>query len=246
MDLMSLASLGILAAIVPILVLRGEIPPIPFNLHALLLVVGGTAIAILLNTPQKYIKKSLEGLKLVFFEGEEVSPEKIIPYMVELADNSRKNGLKALKETDEKIAYGFLKRCCDAALEYGDSGFVKKTIEQEINQSFDEYSEISNVYRTMSILSPMFGLIGTLIGIIGVLKELSNPETVGPAMATAITSAFYGILLANLVFVPMAGKIRSRGIMQIKLKTMILEGILEIMKGSVPLVVERRLKSFNE
>ena len=97
-----------------------------------------------------------------------------------------------------------------AALEYNDSNFVKQVMEQEINQAADETNEIANVYRTMSILMPMFGLLGTLIGIIGVLRDLSNPENVGPAMGVAITSAFYGIFMANMICVPIAGKIRAR------------------------------------
>ena len=96
----------------------------------------------------------------------------------------------------------------------------------------------------MGILSPMFGLLGTLMGIIGVLRQLSDPEGVGPAMAVAITSAFYGILFSNMICVPIAGKIRARIWLRVKLKSMILEGILEIMRGSVPLVVERRLQSY--
>ena len=90
----------------------------------------------------------------------------------------------------------------------------------------------------------MFGLLGTLIGIIGVLSDISNAERVGPAMAVAITSAFYGIFLANMVCVPVAGKIRSRIWMEVRMKAMILDGVLEIMKGSIPIVVERRLQSY--
>ena len=119
-------------------------------------------------------------------------------------------GLTALKEADPVIARGFLMRASLAALEYNDSNFVKQVMEQEINQAADETNEIANVYRTMSILMPMFGLLGTLIGIIGVLRDLSNPENVGPAMGVAITSAFYGIFMANMICVPIAGKIRAR------------------------------------
>ena len=129
-------------------------------------------------------------------------------------------------------------------MEYNDSNFVRHVLEQEVNQRVDEMNEVANVYRTMGILAPMFGLLGTLIGIMGVLREISNPEFVGPAMAVAITSAFYGIVFANIVCVPIAGKIRTKIWMDVKVKSMILEGIMEITKGSVPIVVERRLQSF--
>jgi len=246
MDITTIFGIIILVIVLISGYITGQLPKILFNFHAFLLVIGGTITATMLNTPKRYIIKSIKMANLIFFQSEEENPEKLIPYIVELAENARKSGLKVFRDVDEKIADGFLKRVADAALEYSDAQFVRKIIEQEINQNFDEINEVSNVYRTMSILSPMFGLIGTLIGIIDVLKELSNPESVGPAMAIAITSAFYGIFLANLIFVPFAGKIRTRALMQLKLKAMILEGIMEIMKGSIPIMVERRLKSFIE
>ena len=90
----------------------------------------------------------------------------------------------------------------------------------------------------------MCGLLGPFIGIIGVLKDLANPESVGPAMAVAITSAFYGIFFANMICVPIAGKMRAKVWLEVRMKAMILEGVLEIMKGSMPLVIERRLQSY--
>jgi chemotaxis protein MotA len=246
MDLMSLSGIIMVVVIVIISITLGEFSNIFFNAHAILIVVGGTLAATFINTPQKYIKKSLIGIKLVFSGRGSDSPDKIIPYMVELATNVRKNGFKVFREVDENMASGFLKKVCDAALEYSDSQFVEKVIEEEINYSFNESNEVGNVFRTMSVLAPMFGLIGTLIGIVTMLKDLSNPESVGPAMAIAITSAFYGIALANLVFIPIAGKIRVKSAIQLTVKSMILIGILEIMKGSVPIMVERRLKAFSE
>ncbi|MBI4656936.1 MAG: MotA/TolQ/ExbB proton channel family protein [Elusimicrobia bacterium] len=243
---MSLSGITIFAIIFGAGVILGEFTKVFLNIHAFLIVIGGTLAATLINTPFKYIKKSLDGLKLIFWGSDSESADKTILYMVELAENVKRNGFKVFKDVDENMAGGFLKQVCEAAIEYSDSQFVKKVIEDEINYSFDEANEISNVFRTMSLLSPMFGLVGTLIGIIAVLKELSNPESVGPAMAVAITSAFYGIIFSNLVFIPIAGKIRIKSIMRVKMKIMILEGVLEMMKGSIPIMVERRLKAFNK
>jgi len=246
MDIMTLFGFMVLVLVILSSYFLGELPLVLFNLHAVLLVIGGTLIATMINTPKKYFLKAIKAFSLVFISGEYEDIYPAINHIVELSEKARKNGLKSLKEADEKIANGFLKRACDAVVEYGDQNFVKNILEKEINQSFDELNEVSNVYRTMSLLSPMFGLIGTLIGIIGVLKDLSNPAAVGPAMAIAITSAFYGILLSNLLFVPAAGKIRAKAIMRLKLKEMILEGVLEIMKGSIPLMIERRMKTYAE
>lgn len=226
--------------------ITGEIPRIIFNLHAFLVVIGGTLVATVISTPYKYIRKTFSHSFLFLKEGDEAEPEKIISYIVEISDNVKKQGFRALRDVDSNIANGFVKRVSDAIVEYSDMQFVKNIIEQEINNNFDEINEVSNVWRVMAILSPMFGLVGTLIGIIGVLKEISNPDMIGPAMSIAITSAFYGIFLSNMVFTPIANKIRTRSIMHLKFKAMILDGMLEIMKGTLGIMIERKLKSYIE
>lgn len=238
--------LGIVAFIVlvGIGVSTGQITSSLLNLHGFFVVLGGSMVAMLINTPFKYLVKAVTEIYSVMFSDETMEIQRTVPVMVNLAEQCRSRGLSALKEADPAHANGFLSRVCSAALEYNDSNFVKHVIEQEINQSADELNEVANVYRTFGLLSPMFGLLGTLMGIIGVLRQLSDPESVGPAMGVAITSAFYGILIANIICVPVAGKIRSRIWLQVKLKSMILEGVLEIMKGSIPMVVERRLQSY--
>ncbi len=215
-----------------------------FNFHGVYIVLGGTLVSMLVNSPARYLRGAVRELGHLFREGEAEDAERVIRPLVEMAEQCRMRGMSALKEADAGIAGGFLERAAMAALEYNDSNFVRQVLEQEINQGFDDMNEVANIYRTMGVLAPMFGLLGTLIGIIGVLAEISNPETVGPAMAVAITSAFYGILFANIVCVPVAGKLRSRALMQIRMKSMVLEGILEIMKGSLPMVVERRLQAY--
>lgn len=214
------------------------------NMHGLVVVFGGTIIATLINTPLKYITRAVVELGWIFKENGEASPEKLIPVLVNLTEQARLHGFSVLKDADPALAGGFLSRAATAALEYNDSNFVRQVLEQEINQNVDDMNEVTNVYRTMGLLAPMFGLLGTLIGIVEVLKDLANPESVGPAMAVAITSAFYGILFANVICVPIAGKMRAKVWMEVRMKSMIVEGVLEIMKGSVPLVVERRLQSF--
>lgn len=244
MDIATVSGILLMAGMLGLGVYTRQFSDALFNFHGVYIVLGGTFIAMLINSPLRYLAGAVRELGHLFREGEVARPENIIRPVVELAEQCRMRGLSALKEADPKIAGGFLERASMAALEYNDSNFVRQVLEQEINQGFDEMNEVANVYRTMGLLAPMFGLLGTLIGIIAVLKEISNPEAVGPAMAVAITSAFYGILFSNMVCVPVAGKLRSRALMGIKMKSMILDGIMEIMKGSLPMVVERRLQAY--
>jgi len=244
MDFSTLLGIGSIIALLAAGVYTGQLSASLFNLHAILVVVGGSVCAMFLNTPFRYLVKAVGQLRDLIREDDSDNIRALVPVMVSLAEQCRTKGLAALKDADQNIAAGFLHRVSSAALEYNDYNFVKQVIEQEINQGADEMNEIANVYRTLSVLSPMFGLLGTLIGIISVLKQLSDPEKVGPAMAVAITSAFYGIFFANMVFVPIAGKLRSRIWLTVRTRSMILDGILEIMKGSIPMVVERRMQSY--
>ena len=244
MDIATIAGIAAAAGIVFAGFAGGHIASSLINMHGVVVVVGGTVAATLINTPLKHIARALTGLGWIFRADDEVSPEKLIQVIVGLAEQTRQRGLAAFKEADPAAAKGFLIRAATAALEYNDYNFVRQVLEQEINQSVDDMNAVANFYRTMSVMAPMFGLLGTLIGIIGVLKDLSNPETVGPAMAVAITSAFYGIFLSNMVCSPIAGKIQAKIWMEVRMKSIALEGVLEIMKGSVPLVVERRLQSY--
>lgn len=244
MDYSTVLSLISLVALIAVGIQTGQITSSLYNTHGIFVVFGGTFVAMLLSMPLRYIVKSVTELKSLLFDDETVHLKRALPMLVGLAEQCSMKGLSALKEADKTMADGFLGRTAETALDSNDFNFVKQVMEQEINQAADETNEIANVYRTMSVLSPMFGLLGTLIGIISVLKQLSDPEKVGPAMAVAITSAFYGIMFSNMVCVPIACKIRARIWLRVRLKSMILEGILEIMKGSIPIVVERRLQAY--
>ena len=244
MDVSTLLGVIALAILVAAGIATKQLTSSLVSFHGLLIVMGGCSVAMLLNTPMRYLTRAVKELKNLFRDDGTEHMRNVIPVITELAEQCRVKGFSALKEADPSIAKGFLSRTALAALEYNDYNFVKQVMEQEVNQTSDESNEVANVYRTMGLLFPMFGLLGTLIGIIGVLKDLGNPESVGPAMGVAITSAFYGIILANVVCVPIAGKIRARTWLEVKIKSMILDGILEIMKGSIPIVVERRMQAY--
>jgi len=238
--------LGILGAAALIFqgAVTGEISSTFLNWHGLSVVLGGTGMAILINTPARYVRGAVQALFGLLRAPSYSGPDAAVSLMVGLAEQAQGRGVSALREVDPKAAGGFLARAAQVATEYNDPVFVRAVLEQEINQSADFQNEITNVYRSAGVLAPMFGLIGTLLGIVQVLRQIADPEQVGPAMAIAITSAFYGILLANLVCVPVAGKLRIRSWEEQITKTIVLEGVLMIMEGTVPAVVERKLQSY--
>lgn len=223
--------------------ISGALPAFFINEHGLVIVFGGTGAAMLLNTPIDDLKRAVKALK-VFWRGETFPPPAaVVASVTALAEQVHKQGAAALQQADQKAVQGYLRRAAMIAVQYNDPDLVESILEGEINVAFDRHNEVVNVFRTAAILAPMFGLLGTLIGIVSVLKQISNPETVGGAMAVAMTTAFYGISLANVFCVPVAGKLRLRGLEEHKAKVMVAEGVVMMMRGTIPLVIERKLQA---
>jgi chemotaxis protein MotA len=231
-------------ALVTIAVETGQLNAVFLNFHGIFLVFGGTSVAMLLNTPKEYIWAAFRAVPTLLSDQNQLKPRTVLPILISTSQNVHSQGINALRNVDPQAGGGFLSRAAQIALENNDPEYVRSLLESEVSQDYDHKTEIVNVFRTMGVLSPMFGLIGTLIGIIDVLKHISSPEQVGPNMAVAVTTAFYGILLANMVAVPLAGKLRMRYQQEYVMKGMVVEGIIEMLKGTVPAIVERKLRSF--
>lgn len=225
-------------------VATGQITRVFLNFHGIGLVGGGTIVAMLLNTPWEYLKPALGAVFGMLSNHDHIKPAAVLPAVIQASQAVHSQGLNALRSVDQRVGGGWLARAATVALENNDPEYVRALLEQEAIQNKEHQDEIINVYRTMGIVSPMFGLIGTLIGIVDVLKHISNPEEVGANMAVAVTTAFYGILLANLVSVPLAGKLRLRYHQEYVMRAMVIEGVIEMLKGTVPALLERKLKVY--
>ena len=152
----------------------------------------------------------------------------------------------ALQNVDPVFAGGFLKRAITVAMTSGQSNETRNILEDEVRRKRLLRQEDSNFYRTMGVISPMFGLVGTLFGIIQTLSNLSDPSKIGMSMAVAITSALYGITLSNMVFVPVANKIRINAMKETMILQLIVEGVIDIMSGKPPHLIDMHLKGYLE
>lgn len=244
MDITTIVGILSVAGIVALGVVSGELPSTFLNWHGLFIVLGGTSAAMLVNTPFNYILDAVGALGILVRSERYQAGPAVISAVVGLAEQVQARGTAALQEADPGAAGGYLSRAALAAVEYNNADLVEEILQNEINQHFDQQNEVINVYRTMGVISPMFGLLGTLLGIVQVLKSIANPEQVGPAMAIAVTTAFYGIALANVFCLPVAGKLRIRYYQEMRAKAIIVEGIVMMMRGAVPLVIERKLQSY--
>ena len=244
MDITTMAGFAALTGMVVAGVLTGQLPKFFLNWHGLAIVLGGTFSAMLVNTPMRDVLEAV-GALFRLLRGSRYPTFPIIAAQVsDLAESVHVRGRTALREVDANIVGGYLARAAAVAVEYNSPDVVMQILETEINMDYDRQNEMVNVYRTMSVLAPMFGLLGTLIGIVSVLREISNPELVGKSMAIAMTTAFYGIAMANAFCVPIAGKLRSRNIQELRARSMVADGIVMMLRGTVPAVIERKLRSY--
>ncbi len=213
------------------------------SVHGVVIVLGGTLAAVIFHSEGKHLVGALKGVGRAFARSPHSTPAELIPALAALAEKAKLTSpAAALQGADASLADGYMETAVRIAQQnLQDPDTVRMLLVRNVHAVKQETNEVVNVFRVASIMSPMFGLIGTLIGIIEVLRNITSPESVGVAMGTAITSAFYGITFANMVCVPIAGKLRGLSLREAESKMIVAEGVADIVKGEMPLVVEQRL-----
>ena len=217
------------------------------NPHGIVLVVVGTIFASMLTCPPESLLDFLRaGLRGVFMKPKGPDANDIITIVGNLAKAARQNGFDSLeKEVHSVPDDGFIMRAFRTCLTSPDEITARNILERELMQTDSRHREIIAVYKTMGLITPMMGLLGTVIGIVSVLRNISDPSQVGSSMGVAMSTAFYGILLSGFVFTPMAGKLRLRHHGELLGKELALEGLLALQFTNLsPRVIERRLISY--
>lgn len=211
------------------------------NVPGMMIVLGGTVAASLLTFQMKDVFVAFKAALFVFSE-KKLDPNDMVSTMVELCTLTRRQGLLVLSRMD--IESNFLKKACNLIADGSKEDLIRDTLNIEIESMKQRHFIIQDVFKKMAIYAPSFGMIGTLIGLIQMLSKLSNPETVGPAMAVALLTTFYGMILSALVFNPIGGKLRSRTMVEVINLEIIFEGAISILQDNNPLMVYEKLSSY--
>ena len=210
---------------------------------AALIVFGGTFGAVILTTPTSILKSALRRLKSMLFE-EQSSAGNIIDLIVALSTQARKNGIVALEQEVRQIEYGFLQRGLMLAVDGETIDHIKSMLELEIKLEMSEVDMDAKVLEAAGGYAPTIGILGAVIGLIQVMKHLDNIGEVGAGIAVAFVATIYGVGSANLLFLPLGQKMRSRAWKTMRMKHLMLEGIVSITGGLNPRLVRRRLDAF--
>ncbi len=214
-----------------------------FNVPAILITVGGTIAATLINFPLSkvigvfsVVKKTLL-CKLPSAIGE-------IERIVKLAKVARSEGLLALENVLEEVKDPFLQKGIQLLVDGTEPEVLQDVLATELEQLRARHGLGKKILESMGAAAPAFGMIGTLIGLVQMLRNLQDPAGIGLGMSTALLTTFYGSLMANLIFLPLAGKLDMRSKQEMVSRQLIIEGVAAIQAGLNPRLIEEKLKSF--
>ncbi len=196
-----------------------------FNAHAILLVYGGTLGATLLTYPKNVLMQALRAVRVFLFPGNRPDPSSVVTLIIRLAEKSRRQGLESLEPEINQLQLPFLAAGLRMVLDGLPVEILKNNLVKEIRFARDRHAQVANVFRSMAAYAPIFGLLGTLVGVVQVLTALTDPKTIGTSMAVAMTATFYGIFGANFLFLPIAGKLNVYAQEEVFLKELMIEGI---------------------
>ncbi|MCZ6749672.1 MAG: motility protein A [SAR324 cluster bacterium] len=235
--------IGLVLALGLIIFAMGEFFTAFINIPSLLIVVGGTLGAIFVFFPMENIL-GLGGIIRNVFLTKPQQISTLIATIIDYAGRARREGILSLQNVANEVDDPFFVRGINLVVDGVEETVIEDIMTNEIDYLEDRHKSGADMLATMGTLSPAFGMIGTLIGLVIMLQNLADTSAIGPAMAIALITTFYGALLANLVFIPFSGKLRLRSNQELLLKRITLEGVLAISQGNNPRVVEQKLNSF--
>ncbi len=213
------------------------------NVSAALIVFGGTFGATCISLPMSQILSIPALLRQVIFS-QMMKPQEAIDQLVALSKVARRNGLLALQSEMEKVSDRFLRRALQLVVDGGDPDEVRHTLEIELVAQERRHAGGEAVFSSMGAYAPTLGVLGTVMGLVHMLARLDEPGKMGPAIAAAFIATMYGVGSANVIFLPLAAKLKTNSKAETQLRELIMEGILGMQAGANPLALEERLKSF--
>ncbi|MCW7753567.1 MotA/TolQ/ExbB proton channel family protein [Desulfobotulus sp. H1] len=229
-----------LSLIISAIFLSGDIKSF-INVPGMMIVLGGTMAATLLTFTFREVAAAFRAAAFAFTKDRE-DPNTAVETMIRICNVGRKKGLLELGNLDTDS--GFLKKACGLIADGSEEDVVRAALRTEIDSLKMRHFAVQDVFKKMGAYAPAFGMLGTLIGLVHMLSKLADPSSIGPAMAVALLTTFYGSLLSSMVFLPMAGKLKARTISEVMQLEIMLEGAIAVLKGNNPIMVYESLSSF--
>lgn len=208
-----------------------------------LITFGGSIFATMMSVSMSNFVGGFKSITLIFKQVSVNVPE-MITKIIELSNVARKEGLLSLEEAAGNLEDDFMKKGIMLIVDGTDPELVRGILETEMNSIDSRHKLRSGFWDTMGAMGPAWGMIGTLVGLVCMLNNMSDPTTIGPKMGVALITTFYGSMLANWVCTPTSNKLQANNTVEMQAKEIMIEGLLSIQAGENPRVIEEKLKSF--
>ena len=242
MDVGTIAGLAIACILVMVAIVIGGNPVIFLDAKSALIVIGGGCVgAPLIAFPIPHVKNMVSIVMKSIFAPSTDHVESI-KFIVELAQKARKESLLALENVE--IENEFLKKGITLAVDGTEPGTIRSVLSAEMKYTQKRHVDGIDILKYISDMAPAFGMIGTLVGLVNMLANLSDPSAIGPAMAVAILTTLYGALAANIFAAPIARKLEWYDAEETMQMEITIEGINSILEGEHPAIAEQKLMSF--
>lgn len=212
-----------------------------WDASSLAVTLGGVVTAMMVSVPLKSFAKIPRHLKIIFMP-KKYNPQAYIDEIVDLAEEARSNGLLSLEAKLEETKDEFLKNGMMLVVDAVDAEKVKAILQNELDYLDERHAQDRAFYDKAAGYGPAFGMVGTLMGLINMLKQLDDPNAIAPAMALALVTTFYGSILANGIFTPISSKLKIRHEEEYLCKMIVMEGIEGIQAGDAPRFLREKLE----
>lgn len=213
------------------------------NPEAILVVFGGTLTATLVSFDQNTLSRAIDAMVRCFYK-QQLTIGECVTYMMDVVSYVRKQGVLSLNSTLGHIDIPFLKKGLSLVIDNRDEQFIRNSLSTELEVVYREEMDYARVFETAGGYAPTMGIIGAVIGLIHVVSSFDDPAQLGMGIAQAFSATLYGVALANLLLLPLAGKLKQKARDQWLMKTLLLEGIVSIRNEEHPYLVEEKLTAF--
>lgn len=213
------------------------------DIPSVALTIGGSIAGMFVAYPLSSLASVGSFIKKAFLV-KRPSEVNMIKQIVSLAESARKEGLLALEGKLPNIEDDFLKRALQMVIDGTDQAVVESVMQIEMDNIDARHRGNAQIFDDFAALGPAFGMIGTLVGLVLMLANMADPSSIGPAMAIALITTFYGALVANLFFIPWAIKLKGYNAEEMHLKAIIKEGVIALQNGENPRLIESKLLAF--
>jgi chemotaxis protein MotA len=235
-------ALAFLLVLVAMAVGPGGIP-IFIHIPSITIVLGGTIAVTMMAFPIGELKPVIK-VMMVTAMRKGSTPTEEIERVVSYANLARKEGLLALETKLQDVDDAFFSKGIQLVIDGFGADTVRDIMELEAEWEKQRHDTGRKIMDQMGAFAPAFGMIGTLVGLVQMLQDLSDPSSIGVGMATALLTTLYGAVLANMVFIPLAGKLDQVGKQECLLRSLMIEGIVAIQSGEKPQLIKEKLKGF--